>query len=260
MDVELMSPKELLATYNDLAAKNGLPTVARFATRLVGVTRVTRLLDKAKVDAGEALPQPRTRAEIPSEWPLVAAAAPLKAPELEVREFDDKLMAWVSSPPISTAVAGRVDDSNPHAAISEVLNGTPDEVFVVTEVEIAPGVTVLEPDIAPVRDPFGDKEEKIVQLGTITEARLKTVKEIIDTLRVIPKPLKKPKPEPAQRVKGSSTAGGVTFASRTYDLLREGKTDAEIWAILEPEFKANNAYECFPKWYRAHLAHAETRK
>lgn len=242
-----MSPKELLATYNDLAAKNGLPLVNRFATRLVGVTRVTRLLDKARVEAGEPLPQPRTRAEIPSEWPLLA---PAPVPEFEV-----------DIPPPEEWI----DDSNPHAAVSEVLNGVPDEVFVVTEVAISSDVKVLEPETPPVRDPFGDKAERmngIVQLGTVTADRTRTVQEIIDTLRVSPKPVRKAKEKaaPTQRVKGTSVAKGTTFASRTYELLVAGKSDEEIWRILQPEFGANNAYEGFAKWYRAHLAHAETRK
>lgn len=49
-------------------------------------------------------------------------------------------------------------------------------------------------------------------------------------------------------------AGGkkrVSCASTARDLIRAGKTNAEVWEVIQKEFKLDDSKKHYPSWYRS---------
>lgn len=38
-----------------------------------------------------------------------------------------------------------------------------------------------------------------------------------------------------------------------YDLIKEGKSNQEVWAIIQPMFNLEDKKKYYPSWYRCHL-------
>jgi hypothetical protein len=69
-----------------------------------------------------------------------------------------------------------------------------------------------------------------------------------------PAPSKITTTAPAAKIMATAPAAKVTFASRCRELIHEGKTNAEIWAILEPELGCKPQCKSHPAWYRSQMA------
>lgn len=48
-------------------------------------------------------------------------------------------------------------------------------------------------------------------------------------------------------------AEGETVSDVARRLIREGKTNAEVWAIIQPQFSLNDKKRGYPAWYRCQL-------
>lgn len=64
------------------------------------------------------------------------------------------------------------------------------------------------------------------------------------------KAAKAPKAAPEPK---AEKAAAVTVASRCRELALSGKTNQEIWAIVQPEFSLPAEKKSYPGWYRAQL-------
>jgi hypothetical protein len=91
-------------------------------------------------------------------------------------------------------------------------------------------------------------EASAVQNGT--PVAVKTAKEKVQEIaeKAGVKPAKAAKAAPAE-----PAAPKVTVASRCRELVLEGKTNQEIWAIVQPEFDLPAEKKSYPGWYRAQL-------
>lgn len=43
----------------------------------------------------------------------------------------------------------------------------------------------------------------------------------------------------------------ITVSSRARDLIRNGKTNDEVWAVIQSEFNLDDGKKHYPGWYRA---------
>lgn len=57
----------------------------------------------------------------------------------------------------------------------------------------------------------------------------------------------------AKRVKKERKA---TISGTCRDLIRSGKTNEEVWAIVQPMFKMPDHHKHYPGWYRAQMVRA----
>lgn len=48
----------------------------------------------------------------------------------------------------------------------------------------------------------------------------------------------------------------VTVSSRARDLIRDGQTNDEVWAVLQAEFNLDDSKKHYPSWYRAAMKRA----
>jgi hypothetical protein len=46
----------------------------------------------------------------------------------------------------------------------------------------------------------------------------------------------------------------ISCTSVSEDLIMAGKTNAEIWAVIQPQFNLDNGKKGYPAWYRMNLA------
>ena len=51
----------------------------------------------------------------------------------------------------------------------------------------------------------------------------------------------------------------VSVSSRCRELIRAGKSDAEVWAIIKPEFSLSDAKKTYPAWYRSEIRRNESK-
>ena len=72
------------------------------------------------------------------------------------------------------------------------------------------------------------------------DAKSGEMKKLLDKAAE-PKPAKEPR---------------VTVSSRARDLIRDGQTNEEVWAVLQAEFNLDDSKKHYPGWYRAAMARA----
>jgi hypothetical protein len=109
------------------------------------------------------------------------------------------------------------------AEAAAIQNGTPLHTTPETSMTIT-GVPVVQKS----------SKEKVAELAA--KAGVKAAKA--------PKAAPEPKAE---------KAAAVTVASRCRELALSGKTNQEIWAIVQPEFSLPAEKKSYPGWYRAQL-------
>ena len=51
----------------------------------------------------------------------------------------------------------------------------------------------------------------------------------------------------------------ITRLSVVRNLIAEGKTNAEIWAVIQPQFRLRDDQRHYPAWYRRHLKRRERK-
>lgn len=71
-----------------------------------------------------------------------------------------------------------------------------------------------------------------------------------------PKTEQKPAPEAKAEKKPRQTKTEETCSSVTRDLIRSGKTNAEVWAIISVQFELDAKKRGYPAWYRFQLRKA----
>jgi len=105
---------------------------------------------------------------------------------------------------------------------------------------------------------------------------LKTAQTPEDVVEVSEEPTKKPprvakKNQPSQKQKapaakkstrppGRPVASGDSLSAVCRDLLAEGKTNPEIWNIIQPKFALDEKKKYYPAWFRWKSIHGEKPK
>lgn len=71
-----------------------------------------------------------------------------------------------------------------------------------------------------------------------------------------PKTEQKPAPEAKSEKKPRQTKAEETCSSVARDLIRAGKTNAEVWAVIKEQFQLDDKKRGYPAWYRHQLRQA----
>lgn len=71
-----------------------------------------------------------------------------------------------------------------------------------------------------------------------------------------PKTEQKPAPEAKAEKKPRQTKAEETCSSVARDLIRAGKTNAEVWAVISVQFELDAKKRGYPAWYRFQLRKA----
>lgn len=61
---------------------------------------------------------------------------------------------------------------------------------------------------------------------------------------------KKVKPKAQPKTKAPT---GQTCCSVAYELIKQGKTNQEVWEVIQPMFNLDDKKRHYPSWYRCHL-------
>jgi hypothetical protein len=69
----------------------------------------------------------------------------------------------------------------------------------------------------------------------------------VQTGEVKPKEIK-PKAQPK-----TTTPTGQTCCGVAYELIKQGKTNQEVWEVIQPMFNLDDKKRHYPSWYRCHL-------
>ena len=83
----------------------------------------------------------------------------------------------------------------------------------------------------------------------------KAAKRAPDGSKLVGKQTSKAKPK-----KAPAASQGPTIAGRIRELVAKGKSNAEIWAVIQPEFDIADDKRWYPSWYRGKFARDAKRK
>jgi len=75
----------------------------------------------------------------------------------------------------------------------------------------------------------------------------------------VAKPAIKPVAKPSQKPQ-AKPEGQPSVASTIRDLIKAGKSNEQIWAIVKPKFTLDDAKKNYPAWYRSQLNRTKKAK
>jgi hypothetical protein len=212
--IEAMAAPKLVELYNTLATVLNVATVKRFESRAAGAKRVAKLAADV-VATGHA-------ATDETAWPLVAAAPD----PLALCEADKGTVTFEEPAPEQAVGPFPVKD---YPAAAAPKRAAPKATSARAKAEEAAKVAnVVEVQKKTARE----------QLAELTGAKVKAKKAVADAKKAAAAP----KPEKAG-----------TVAARIRELVREGKDNAAIWAIVRPEFGYPNEMRGMVVWHRGNM-------
>ena len=238
-EVELMTSSQLVARYNDLALAANLRPVKKFETRPVGIKRLTEVAAalRARVaSAGEMRKGVVTDVVVPKPGELVEEAAP--PVEALAKTSEVKSLKYWASAVSNCDLCGKPIDK--HMVDGGTRSGQWGLMCVPCHNKHGLGLGTGHGQMY-------DKQTDGRWLKVTGPSRKDKAQ------------MKAPKPNghaAGAELSATLKAPKVTFASRCRALILEGKTNAEEWAVLAPEFgydEKTAVQRTHAGWHRADM-------